>query len=263
MTDSAETSLIIERDGAVARLTLNRPASGNAIDIPLAQALMHAAIECDEDPDVRAVLLTGSGKLFCAGGDVGGFAAAGDRAPQHLKELTGYVHSAVSRFARMRKPLVTAINGPAAGAGLSFAILGDFALAARSSHFTLAYSGIGLSPDGAATWFLPRLIGLRLAQEFSLSNRRMGSEEAEAIGLVTRVVDDAALVEETDALLARLVAAPTEALGRTRELLLSGATNTLETHMEIEARTIAEMSRSKHGREGIAAFLGKRKPVFD
>jgi 2-(1,2-epoxy-1,2-dihydrophenyl)acetyl-CoA isomerase len=179
--------LLFEQERTVVRLTLNRPAAGNSINVSLARSLMEAAIRCDEDDSVRCVLLTGRGRLFCAGGDIAGFAEAGSSTPALLKDLTGYLHLAIARFARMAKSLVTVVNGPATGAGIGLAVLGDVALAARSAHFTLAHTAIGLSPDGGCTWLLPRLIGLRRAQELVLTNRRVGAQEAEKIGLITRV----------------------------------------------------------------------------
>jgi 2-(1,2-epoxy-1,2-dihydrophenyl)acetyl-CoA isomerase len=258
----SDQPLLFERDGAVARLTLNRPQAGNAIDVPLARALMEASIVCDEDDAIRCVLLTGAGRLFCAGGDVAGFAAAGDKVPALLKELTAYLHMAIARLARMNKPLITAVNGPAAGAGFSLALLGDIALAAKSSHFTLAYSALGLSPDGGATWLLPRLVGLRRAQELALTNKRSTADEAAALGLVTRVVDDVALAAEALALAQSLSQAAVGALGRTRALLLASFGASLETQMEAEARAIAEAARTPDGLEGIRAFGEKRKPRF-
>ncbi len=264
----AETSpLLFERDGAIARLTLNRPSAGNAIDLAMAHALMEAAIGCDEDPSIRCVILSGNGRLFCGGGDLGGFVAAGAATPAHLKELTAYFHMAISRLARMPKPLLTVVNGPAAGAGLSLAILdslteGDIVLAARSAHFTLAYTGIGLSPDGGSTWLLPRLIGLRRTQELVLTNRRVPAVEAAEIGLVTRTVDDEALVAEAQAIAQQLAESATGALGRARNLLVASFEESLETHMEREARAIADASRGAEGQEGLAAFLAKRKPRF-
>jgi 2-(1,2-epoxy-1,2-dihydrophenyl)acetyl-CoA isomerase len=228
----------------------------------MARQLMHAAILCDEDDTIRCVLLTGTGRLFCAGGDVGAFNAAGDGIGAMLKEITAYLHMAMSRFARMDKPLVTAINGPAAGAGFSIAIAGDIALAAQSAHFTLAYTALGLSPDGGSTWLLPRLVGLRKAQELALTNRRVGAEEAERMGLVTRIVADDALAEEAMTVARTLAEAPTGALGRTRALLQSSFAATLETQMEAEARAIAASGRTPHGREGIRAFADRRKPDF-
>jgi 2-(1,2-epoxy-1,2-dihydrophenyl)acetyl-CoA isomerase len=257
-----QAPLLFERDGAIARLTLNRPTAGNAIDMELGRALMAAAIACDEDAGIRCVVLTGAGRLFCAGGDIGAFSQAGAGLPALLKELTGYLHMAVSRLARMGKPLICAVNGPAAGAGLSLAVLGDMVLAARSAHFTVAYTGIGLTPDGGSSWLLPRLVGHRRAQELMLTNRRVASQEAADIGLVTRMVEDADLAAETSALAQQLCVGATQALGRTRGLLLSGLTATLETQMEAEARAIADSARGPEGHEGVAAFIQKRKPDF-
>jgi 2-(1,2-epoxy-1,2-dihydrophenyl)acetyl-CoA isomerase len=185
MTD--DSPLLVLREGSTVHLVMNRPNLGNAIDVPMARALMEAAIVCDEDASVRCVVLTGAGRMFCAGGDVRLFTSAGDVVPALLKELTSYLHSAISRLARMEKPLITAINGPAAGAGFSLAMLGDIVLASRDAHFTLAYGRLGLSPDGGATWLLPRLIGLRRTQELILTNPRISAAQAVGMGLVTRV----------------------------------------------------------------------------
>ncbi len=256
------TPVLIERRGSVALVTLNRPDAGNAIDVPLARALMEAAIECDEDDGVRCVLLTGSGRLFCAGGDLAAFEQAGARAPALIKEITAYLHLAIARLAHMGKPLVTAVNGPAAGAGLSLAILGDLALAAPAAHFTVAYTAVGLTPDGGATWMLPRLVGLRRAQELVLTNRRVPAAEAAAIGLVTRVAEEGRLMDEALATAATLAAGATGALGEARQLLLASLESALEAHMDRESRTIAAATRTAHGREGIRAFLAKQKPDF-
>ncbi len=262
MSAHDEAPLLFEREGAVAKLTLNRPRAGNAINVPLARALMEAAIVCDEDGSIRCVTLTGAGRMFCVGGDIGGFAAAGDNITPLLKELTAYLHMAIARFARMGKPLVTSVNGAAAGAGFSLAILGDIALAGRSAQFTLAYGAIGLSPDGGSTWLLPRLVGLRAAQELALTNKRVPADEAAALGLISRVVDDEALAAETSAVAARLTNAATQAIGRTRNLLLSSFQTSLEEQMELEARAIADSGRGAEGSEGIAAFIARRKPDF-
>jgi 2-(1,2-epoxy-1,2-dihydrophenyl)acetyl-CoA isomerase len=258
----SEAPLRFERRGALAVLTLDRPSVGNAIDMPLARALMEASIVCDEDDTIRCVILTGAGKLFCAGGDVAGFTRAGDAVPSLLKELTAYMHMAIARFARMPKPLLCVVNGAAAGAGFSLAILGDIVLAARSAKFSLAYGAIGLSPDGAATWLLPRLVGLRRAQELMLTNKRIDADEAATLGLITRAVDDAALAAEADATADLLIKAATKAIGRTRQLLLCSFGNSLETQMELEARSIAEAARGAESREGVAAFIARRPPDF-
>lgn len=252
--------LLFERQGAIARLTLNRPAVANAIDVPLARALMEASTVCDEDESIRCVVLTGTGRFFCAGGDVDAFAQVGDGIAPLLKHLTAYLHMAIARLARMHKPLITAINGPAAGAGLSLAMLGDIALAARSAHFTPAYTAIGLSPDAGCTWLMPRLVGLRRAQEMILMNKRVAAEEAASLGLVTRALDDAAFESEVAAVAEHLAATATPALGKTRNLLLSSFDSSLEAQMEAEARAITEASRTAQGRERLAAFVARRKP---
>jgi 2-(1,2-epoxy-1,2-dihydrophenyl)acetyl-CoA isomerase len=259
---SLPEGLRFERDGAIARLTLHRPNVGNSLDVRTARALMHASIECDEDTSVRCVVLSGTGRLFCAGGDIGEFAAAGDSISVLLKELTTYLNAAVARFARMRKPIITAVNGPAAGAGLSLAMLGDLVLAVRSAHFTVAYTALGLSPDCGATWWLPRLVGLRVAQELILTNRRLSAEEAKLVGLITRVVDDNQLVTETDMLANQLANSAPEALAHARRLLMSSFDTTLETQMDAETRSIAELGRTECAREGIRQFLEKRRPDY-
>jgi 2-(1,2-epoxy-1,2-dihydrophenyl)acetyl-CoA isomerase len=251
--------LVDVRDG-VAWLTLNRPDAGNAIDMPLARALLQAALDCDRDPAIRCVALTGAGRMFCAGGDIAGFHAAGERADAYLSELAGTITLALSRLARMAKPLLMLVNGPAAGAGLSIALAGDIVLAARSAHFTSAYTGIGLVPDCGLTWWLPRVAGLRRAQEMMVTNRRVGADEAMEIGLVTRLVDDLdAAGRETAATLA---ASPVSAISAVRQLLLDSFAASLETQCEREARAIAAAGVGTEGREGVAAFLAKRKPDF-
>jgi 2-(1,2-epoxy-1,2-dihydrophenyl)acetyl-CoA isomerase len=246
----------------VATITLDRPDAANAIDLALGRELMHAAIRCDEDPAVRAVLLTGAGKMFCAGGDLKSFAAQGDALPALLKELTTHLHAATSRFARMDAPLVVAVNGTAAGAGFSLAVSGDLVLIAESAKLTMAYTAAGLSPDGSSTWFLPRLIGMRRTQELMLTNRRLSAAEALDWGLVNQVVPDAELAAKATALALQLAAGPTRAFGTVKSLLATAFSESLETQMELESRGIAAMARGADGREGIEAFLAKRQPKF-
>jgi 2-(1,2-epoxy-1,2-dihydrophenyl)acetyl-CoA isomerase len=253
--------ILVRDDGAVRTITLARPEVGNALDIPMCRALMEAAIAADEDDGVRCVLLTGEGKLFCAGGDVAGFSGAGERLPAYLKEITAYVHAAVLRLVRMEKPVVVALNGAAAGAGVGLAILGDVVLADPRASFALAYSGIGLSPDGGTTWLLPRLVGLRRAQELCLLNRRVPAAEAAAMGLVTRVVDGDVAAEAL-AVARELAAGATVALGVTRRLLLESGSASLETQLDAESRAIAGLARTADGREGVAAFVARRAPQF-
>jgi 2-(1,2-epoxy-1,2-dihydrophenyl)acetyl-CoA isomerase len=256
-----ETALRFELADHVARLTLDRP-EANALDLDLARALMQAAMRCDHDPDVRAVLLTGAGRFFCAGGDLRAMSAYGALLPSGLKEMTVYLHAAVSHFVRMRAPLVIAVNGAAAGAGMSLAAAGDLVLAAESATFTMAYTAAGLVPDGASTWLLPRLIGLRRTQELMLTNRRLTAPEAHDWGLVTRVVADDRLADEAAALAATIARGPTAAFAGVKRLLCDSFTGGLETRMEAEGRGIAEVAATADGREGIAAFLERRRPTF-
>lgn len=259
---SAYQNIQFEQRGNIAIVTLNRPDAANGINLALGHELMQIAIECDENPAIRAVVLTGAGKMFCAGGDLISFNALGEKLPHGIKELTTYLHAAVSRFARMDAPLITAINGTAAGAGMSLAIASDYAIAAESAKFTMAYTAAGLAPDGSSSFWLPRLVGLRRAQELILTNRRLSAQEAFEWQLVNRVVADADVLPEAIKLAEQLGAGPTRAFGTAKKLLLSTFNESLETQMEFEAQGIAAMSNSQDGKEGIAAFGEKRKPVF-
>ncbi len=250
-----------ESDG-VATIALNRPDAANALTVAMARELMLAANACDESKTIRAVILTGAGKFFCAGGDVQSFADAGDKVGEVAKEITAYLHAAISRFTRMNPPLIVAVNGAAAGAGFSMAIAGDLVLAAESAKFTVAYTGIGASPDGSSSYFLPRVVGLRRAQELMLTNRRLTAAEALDWGLVTSVAADTELLDKAKQLAAQLAAGPRQSHGLIKQLLTSTFNESLETQMELESRGIAASLSNSDGQEGIAAFLGKRKPNF-
>jgi 2-(1,2-epoxy-1,2-dihydrophenyl)acetyl-CoA isomerase len=249
------------RDG-VAHLTFNRPDAANSMNVELARDLMYATLTCDEDPRVRAVLLSGAGRMFSGGGDLKTFAGKGETLPHYLKELTTYLHAAVSRLTRMAAPVIAAVHGSAAGAGLSIACAADLVLAADTAKFTVAYTRAGLVPDGSSTYFLSRIVGLRRALELTLTNRVLSAAEAMALGIVTRVVPESSLLGEAGALAAELAAGPTQAFGVAKRLLHSGWTGTLETQMELETRAIADIARTADAREGIAAFVAKRAPVF-
>jgi len=258
----AYQNITLERHDAVATLTLNRPNAANSIDIPLARELMEAAIVCDEDPGIRAVVLTGVGAMFCAGGDLRSFAAAGTGIASCLKELTVYLHAAVSRLTRMDAPVIAAVNGIAAGAGFSLAVAADLVIASESAAFVMAYTNAGLVPDGSSTFFLPRRIGDRRARELMLTNRRLSAAEALDWGLVNQVVPAEQLLPAATKLATTLAAGPTRAFGFTKALLNETFEHGLETQMELEARAIAAASNGPDGQEGIRAFLKKRKPAF-
>jgi len=257
---SFETLLFEVRDN-VAYVTLNRPDAANAINLQLAKDLAYAAMQCDEDPNVRAVVLTGTGKMFCAGGDVRSFSESGDEMPALLKEITTYLHAAVSRFARMNAPVIVAVNGTAAGAGFSLACAGDLAVAAESAKFTMAYTRIGLTPDGSSTYYLPRLLGTRRTLELMLTNRLLTATEAFEWGILNRVVADEALAQEAEKLARSLAEGPTLAFGRVKDLILH-SDDSLESQMERETRVIADSARTQDAKEGIRAFLEKRKATF-
>lgn len=263
MTNAPYETLRLEIADGVAELTLNRPEAANALNAQMARELHDAALRCDADPDVRAVIITGSGRFFCAGGDLKSFAARGDDLPRHLKQVTADFHAAVSRFNRMDPPVIMAINGVAAGAGFSFALAGDLALAAESARFTMAYTRAGLTPDGSSTYFLPRLVGLRRAKELTLTNRTLSAAEALAWGLVTSVAPDTELMPAARTLAAELAAGPTLAFGLSKRLLDHAFNSTLETAMEDEAQAIAQAARTADGREGMAAFIEKRPARFE
>jgi 2-(1,2-epoxy-1,2-dihydrophenyl)acetyl-CoA isomerase len=260
--DVSDAPVIFELDGSVATITLNRPAAGNTIDLPTAQALLRAAIRCDTDPNIRCVSLTGTGKLFCGGGDIMAFSSAGKEVDAFLSELAGTVHMAMSRLLWMAKPLLTLVNGPAAGAGLSLAISGDVVLAARSAHFTAAYGTVGLTPDGGMSWLLPRYIGLRRAQEMIITNRRVNAQEASEIGLVTRVVEDDQLSREGQVMASHLASSATGAIAGARRLLIESSSSPLEAQLGRETRAITAAGASPECREGVQAFLARRAPNF-
>jgi 2-(1,2-epoxy-1,2-dihydrophenyl)acetyl-CoA isomerase len=248
-------------DGPVAWLTLNRPAEGNSIDVALAEALLEEVDTCSADDHVRCLVITGHGRMFCAGGDIKTFAAGGDPKAA-IDAITTPLHAAVVRIMATDKPVVTLINGPAAGAGLGLAILGDLVIAAKSASFTSAYTALGVTPDGGTSWFLPRLIGLRLASNMVLTNRRVTAEEAERIGLVTRVVDDNRLRAEGAAMALELANSAIQSLARSRRLLSEGLGRTLGDQLEVEAREIASAASGLEGREGIASFIERRPARF-
>jgi 2-(1,2-epoxy-1,2-dihydrophenyl)acetyl-CoA isomerase len=201
--------------------------------------------------------------MFCGGGDLKAFAAQSpERLPAYLKSVTFYFHEAIHRFARMRAPLVVAVNGNAGGGGMSLALSGDIVLAAESARFTMAYTRVGLTPDGSSTYTLPRLIGFRRAAELMLTNRTLTAREAEQIGLITRAVPDGELRDQAEATARELAQGATRAFGGVKRLLYSSATSSLAEQMELETEWIAEAARTRDAQEGITAFLGKRTPKF-
>ena len=252
----------IEIVAGIAELTLARPEGANAIDLIASEELAEAALLCDQSPEVRAVLLRADGPMFSAGGDVRSFRDAGDDVPALLKRITLGLHVAISRFARMDAPVVAAVGGMAAGGGMSLACACDIVLAADNARFTMAYTRIGLVPDGGSSFFLPRRIGLARTRDLMLRNRVLSAAEALDWGLVEQVVPAADLDAEARKVARELAAGPTLAFGAAKRLLLGTFDHGLETQMELETRAISSMGATDDAKEGLRAFFEKRAPKF-
>ena len=257
------STLLFEKHNNVAHITFNRPEAANGINLELARDFSDAIRRSEEDPAVRAVLLSGNGKIFCAGGDLKAFAAQPPNdLPAYLREVTRFLHGAIATFAHMSSPVIAAVHGSAAGAGFSLACASDFVFAAESAKLTMAYSRAGLTPDGSSTYFLPRIVGYRRALEMAISNPILSAAQARYLAIVTQVVPDAELLEKARAFAEQLAAGPTLAFGGIKRLLLEAANNQLEIQMARETDWISQMARTRDGREGIAAFVAKRAPKF-
>jgi 2-(1,2-epoxy-1,2-dihydrophenyl)acetyl-CoA isomerase len=255
-----ETIELSVADG-IARLTLNRPDAANGIDLALANDLRDATFAINRDPSVRVVLLAGNGPRFCGGGDVKGFANVSDL-PTELRRILAGLHAALSQLVRGDALVVAAVQGSAAGAGMGLVGAADYVVSAESTRYVMAYTGIGLTPDGASSWFLPRTIGLKRAIELTVTNRVLSAQEALDWGLITEVVADDELTARAEAVAAQLAAGPTRAHAAAKRLLHTSLEETLETHLAAEAEAIADAAATADGQEGIAAFLEKRKPAF-
>lgn len=256
------TTLLFDVKDHVAHITLNRPDALNAINLGWAKDLMYAILQCDEDPAVRTVVITGAGSHFCAGGDLKSFTSQGKDLPFHIKEVTTYLHSAISRMIRMSAPVIAAVNGYAVGAGMSLALACDIVLAARSARFSVAYTRVGLTPDGSMSYFLPRTVGLKRALELTLTNRMLSAQEAFEMGIVTQVVPGEELLTQANQLAMQLASGPSKSFGEAKRLMHRGWNETLETQMEDESQTIADITRTTDTQEGICAFVEKRTPKF-
>jgi 2-(1,2-epoxy-1,2-dihydrophenyl)acetyl-CoA isomerase len=247
------------RDGAVLTITLNRPDVLNAFNAAMHQALSAALNEAKAD-DVRAVVITGAGRGFCVGQDLTEFREA----PGDIGErLRGNYHPNILALRRLEKPVLAAVNGPAAGAGLSFACACDLRLAAVSATFVPAFINIGLVPDSGGTYFVRRLLGTARAFEWMTSGRRLSAVEALEWGLVSEVVEDEKLAERAAERAAELAAMPTRGVGLTKRLFDHAENATLEEQLELEAHLQTAATKTADFREGVDAFLEKREPRFE
>jgi 2-(1,2-epoxy-1,2-dihydrophenyl)acetyl-CoA isomerase len=252
-----EAILYDMRDG-VATISLNRPAAANSANETLSTEMLDAIIRSEENPTIRALVLTAAGRFFCAGADLKSFYTS----TAALKTRVSFLHAAISRIVRAPFPVIGAINGIAAGGGMGLACACDLLLAAESAKFIMAYTRRGLSPDGTTTYFLPRRIGIGRALELAYLNRTLSAREALEWGLVNQVVADAMLASETHKVAAELAQGATRAYAAAKRLMHDGFVNTLETQIENELRSVYELASTEDTREAIRAFNEKRQPVF-
>jgi 2-(1,2-epoxy-1,2-dihydrophenyl)acetyl-CoA isomerase len=257
-----ETSepVILSVAHGVATIRLNRPSVLNAIDAATANAFLNAIREIGSRGDVRALVLRGEGRAFCAGGDVARF--QGEEREVAIDAIIGPLHEGLRVMSELPQPSLAVVQGAAAGAGFSLTIACDLAIAADNAKFTLAYARIGASPDGSATYHLPRLVGLRKAKELALLADTIDAGEAHRIGLVNQVVPLDDLDAEADRLISRLAAGPSAAYGRIRTLLKTSLDNDLGAQLAAEQNAFKELTRTKDFQEGVSAFLSKRPPHF-
>ena len=253
----------IDRHPTWWRITLDRPDKLNAVTPEMLTSLLAALDAAAAAPDCRALLLTGAGRGFCAGQELGPAVMPVPDGPPDLEALAGaFHHRVVARLRALPIPVVCAVNGVAAGAGASFALAADIVLAARSASFVIAFARIGLVPDSGASFFLPRLIGEARARALALTTEPVPAAQAESWGMIWRAVDDAALMAEAEALTARLAAGPTGAYARIKQEFAASATNDLAAQLALEARLQGEAGRSADFAEGVRAFLEKRPAAF-
>lgn len=252
-----------QREGSIARITLARPDAANALNFAMGEELNEVARICQSDATVRAVILDAEGKIFCAGGDVVSFAEAGDALPATLRKLLDSFHPAVATLSAMNAPVIASVQGVTAGAGLSLLSSCSFVVASDKASFTMAYTAIGMTPDGSATYYLPRQIGLRRAEELMITNRRLSSAEAVEWGLINQSVESSELSATVQSLAEQIANGPTIAFGRTRQLLMDSFDNNFSQQLRAEEEGIIAMGRTRDGLGGVAAFKDRKKPEFN
>jgi 2-(1,2-epoxy-1,2-dihydrophenyl)acetyl-CoA isomerase len=256
---TAEPSILLEIADRVATITLHRPDRLNAFDEAMHTQLAHALDRIELDRAIRAVLLTGSGRAFCAGQDLGERQAEAVDLGMTLERL---YNPLILRLRRLERPVLCAVNGVAAGAGANLALACDIVLAARSASFIQAFCKLGLIPDSGGTFTLPRLVGPARAMGLAMLGEALPAERAEAWGLIWRCVDDDQLLAEAGALAAQLALQPTRGLGLTKRALYASAENTLEDQLDLERDLQREAGKTEDYQEGVTAFLEKRRPIF-
>ncbi len=256
-------TILFEQAGGVARITLNRPDRLNSFTAAMHGELAAVLDEVAARDELRAVLLTGAGRGFCAGQDLADRAVAPGDAPVDLgHSVETYYAPLVRRLATLPKPIVCAVNGVAAGAGANIALACDIVVAARSARFIQSFANIGLIPDTGGTWVLPRLAGQARSLGLALTGEPLSAEGAERWGLIWKCVDDAQLVAEAGALAERFAQGPTRGYAETKRLIRTAWAHSLDAELDRERDAMRELGRSADYQEGVAAFLAKRPPVF-
>jgi 2-(1,2-epoxy-1,2-dihydrophenyl)acetyl-CoA isomerase len=260
-----ETPVLTNFESGVLTLTLNRPERLNAMNNPLIEAMNRELERARNDEKIRAVLLTGTGRAFCAGADLVGGSPIDSKAatpPDLGADMDRIFNPMIRAMRALPKPIVGAINGVAAGGGANFALACDIVLAARSARFDQAFVRISLIPDLGGTWFLPHTVGDARARALAMLGTPLSAEEAERMGMVWQVVDDAALMTEATRLARRLAAGPTLSYAAIKRAIDAAATNTLDQQLDLERDSQRELGQSADCREGVAAFLAKRPAQF-
>jgi 2-(1,2-epoxy-1,2-dihydrophenyl)acetyl-CoA isomerase len=253
--------LEVVEQGKIALVGLNRPDALNALNTQFAADLGEVVNKLHRDENVRAVIVTGKGRAFCAGGDLAEFRAAPDPR-QFIHDLAESVHKSVLKMRGMNAPWVAAINGPCFGVGLSLACCCDLRVASSEATFSVGFTGVGLSPDSSLLYYLPKIVGLTKATEMTLLNKALSAEKALEIHLVSRVTEPEKLAEASFEMAKRLANMPSSALGMDKKMLDASFSDTLEQHLELELECVSESAGTVDFQEGCAAFFERRKPEF-
>ena len=257
----SNNSILLKIENKVAYITLNRPEVFNSFNREMALKLQGILDDCDSNSEVRAIVLTGNGKAFCAGQDLKEVTTP-ELNPGFKKILEEHYNPIIKKIRTVKKPIVGAINGVAAGAGANIALACDIVVAHEKVSFIQAFSLIGLVPDSAGTYFLPRLIGFQKAQALAMLGDKVSAEEAERIGMIYKLIPLENFEADVQSLAVKLAHMPTKALGMIKELFNASMSNTLEAQLDMESKYQIEAAQSADYREGVAAFIEKRKPNF-